>query len=80
LIEQPQSPTFILSLRLLFAVVPLVFLGLGLYFARKFPLTPSLYERLREVLEAKRAKGAADARIEEQAAELRDILVGHKKL
>jgi len=39
-----------------------------------------LYERLREVLEAKRAKGAADARIEEQAAELRDILVGHKKL
>lgn len=80
LIEQPQSPTFILSLRLLFAVVPLVFLGLGLYFASKFPLTPSLYERLREVLEAKRAKGADDAQIDEQAAELRDILVGHKKL
>ena len=77
LVEQPQSAGFILALRLVFAVVPLVFLGGGLYFAGRFPLTPELHQRLRLVLEARRATGRADAQTDEEVAELTAILVGH---
>ena len=53
-IQQPQSPEFILALRLIFAVLPVALLILCLWASLKYPLTPKLHERLRKVLEAQR--------------------------
>jgi len=45
LIEQPQNDTFLLVLRLIFMLVPVVLLAFALIFALKFPLTPQLHAR-----------------------------------
>ncbi|MFZ6018118.1 MAG: MFS transporter, partial [Chloroflexota bacterium] len=55
LIEQPQSPTFLLALRLIFMLLPLVLLALALVFALRFPLTPALHQRLNALLARQRA-------------------------
>lgn len=55
LVEQPQSPTFILALRLLFGLTPILLLAVALTFARRYPLTPQTHARLRAALEKRRA-------------------------
>ena len=40
LIEQPQTDTFLLVLRLIFMLLPIVLLAFALIFALSFPLTP----------------------------------------
>jgi Na+/melibiose symporter-like transporter len=55
LIEQPQSATFLLALRLIFMLLPLVLLALALIFALRFPLTPVLHQRLNALLARQRA-------------------------
>lgn len=55
LVEQPQSPRFILALRLLFGLTPILLLSIALFFARRYPLAPSVHARLRTVLEKRRA-------------------------
>ena len=72
LIEQTQSDTFLLVLRLLFMLLPIVLLIFALFFATRFPLTPELHERLNKFLAAVR-KGEQP---EEDGDELRNILVG----
>jgi len=74
LIEQPQSDTFLLVLRLIFMLLPIVLLVFALYFATRFPLTPELHSRLNNYLAAVR-KGEKP---EEDGKELKDILVGAK--
>jgi Na+/melibiose symporter-like transporter len=75
LVEQPQSDTFILVLRLIFAFVPIVLLTVSLFFARRYPLTPAAHERLNAVLAVKRGHGEETAVIQQQAAELEKLLV-----
>ncbi|MFN2225245.1 MAG: MFS transporter, partial [Anaerolineae bacterium] len=76
LIEQPQSGTFLLVLRLVFALVPIVLLAAALIFARRFPLTPQVHERLRRVL-ARRRSGAPESDEERrEAQELERLLIG----
>ena len=72
LIEQPQSDTFLLVLRLLFMLLPIVLLAFALFFAARFPLTPELHERLNKFLAAVR-KGEKP---EEDGDELKKVLVG----
>ena len=55
LIEQPQSATFLLVLRLIFMLLPLFLLALAFIFARGFPLTPELHRRLNTMLAMQRA-------------------------
>ncbi len=43
LIEQPQSDIFLLVLRLIFMLLPIVLLAFALVFALKFPLSPQLH-------------------------------------
>ena len=74
LIEQPQSDTFLLALRLLFVLLPIVLLIFALFFASRFPLTPALHNRLNDYLAAVR-KGEQP---EEDGEELKEILVGVK--
>jgi len=72
LTEQPQSGTFLLVLRLIFMLLPIVLLAFALYFASRFPLTPVLHNRLNQYLAAVR-KGEQP---EEDGVELKNLLVG----
>lgn len=73
LIEQPQSDTFLLVLRLIFMLLPIVLLAFALVFALKFPLTPQLHTRLNALLAKQRAGEPVDE-IEKQ--DLTRVLLG----
>jgi oligogalacturonide transporter len=53
-VAQPQSEGFILILRLIFGVAPLLFLGAALWVAAKYPLSPTVHARLKAFLAARR--------------------------
>jgi oligogalacturonide transporter len=72
LVEQPQSDTFLMVLRLVFMLLPILLLILALIFALRFPLTPALHHRLNLYLSAVR-KGETPP---EDGRELRDVLIG----
>jgi oligogalacturonide transporter len=73
LIEQPQTGTFLLVLRLIFMLVPVVLLACALIFALKFPLTPQLHARLNALLVKQRLNRAVD---ETEKKELTKVLLG----
>ncbi len=60
LIEQPQSETFLIVLRLIFMLLPVVLLAFALFFALRFPLTPELHDRLNDLLVRQRANQSVD--------------------
>jgi oligogalacturonide transporter len=60
LVEQVQTPAFIASLRLVFVLLPVVFIAFGIYFAARFPLTTAIYARLKLLLEATRRGESVD--------------------
>jgi oligogalacturonide transporter len=60
LIDQPQTDGFLLALRLIFMLVPIVLLVFALISARKFPLTPALHHRLNNLLAKQRANEPVD--------------------
>lgn len=72
LVEQLQSPVFILALRLLFGLTPILMLAIALFFARRYPLTPQVHARLRALLEKRRAGEPVD---ESEVRELVRILI-----
>lgn len=73
LIESTQTPAFISALRIFFVLIPVAFISFGIFFAAKFPLTVSLYDRLEKVLAAMRGGGQVD---ESERQELMKKLVG----
>ena len=73
LVEQPQTETFLLVLRLIFMLLPIVLLVFALYFAARFPLTPELHQRLNAFLAKKRANEPLD---ESEQQELTKVLIG----
>jgi Na+/melibiose symporter-like transporter len=73
LIEQPQSDTFLLVLRLIFMLLPIVLLAFALLFALRFPLTPALHRRLNALLTRQRASEPVD---ETEKRELIKVLLG----
>jgi len=76
LVEQPQSETFILTLRLIFALVPILLVGLSLFFAFRYPLTSEVHQRLCRVLEARRHDRSEDAELQQEAEKLHRTLIG----
>lgn len=76
LVEQSQTPTFILSLRLIFALVPIVLVTLALVFALKYPLTPEAHRCLNEVLAGRRRGEPDTPAVREQAESLSRLLIG----
>ena len=60
LIEQPQSDTFLIVLRLIFMLLPVLLLAFALFFALRFPLTPELHDRLNDLLVRQRANQSVD--------------------
>jgi oligogalacturonide transporter len=79
LVDQPQSPQFILFLRLLFVLVPLVFLSLAVLAASRFPLTLEAHKRLTRVLEARRSGEPETEELRQETRELTRLLVGRSK-
>ena len=75
LVEQTQSDQFVLVLRLIFAILPVVLLAISLYFAWRYPLTPKLHERLNRLLAARRAGEGETAAWKQEAQDLRQLLV-----
>lgn len=79
LVEQPQTDTFLLALRLIFVLVPLALLLAALWFAWRYPLSPDVHQRLNRLLARRRASppnAPEDAATQQEAAELRRLLIG----
>ncbi|GAB4572843.1 MAG: MFS transporter [Anaerolineae bacterium] len=70
LVEQPQTARFLLTLRLLFGIAPILLLSMALVVAFRYRLTPDLHNRLKLLLAARR-RGAEDT--PEQAREARAL-------
>ena len=73
LIEQPQSGTFLLVLRLIFMLFPIILLAFALFFAQRFPLTPELHQRLNALLTRQRVNEPVD---ESEKQALTKVLLG----
>jgi oligogalacturonide transporter len=78
LVEQPQPDSFLLMLRLVFVLVPVVLLAIALVFALRFPLTPEVHRRLRLLLAARRASEPETDEMRQEAYELTRLLFGSK--
>jgi oligogalacturonide transporter len=76
IIEQPQSYEFIITLRLIFAVVPIVLVSIALYFAFRYPLTNDAHNRLNKLLAARRAGTPETKEMIEEAEKLERLLMG----
>ena len=76
LVEQPQSATFILTLRLLFAVAPIILLAAALVVASRYRLTADIHNRLKVLLSARRDGQPDTPDRAAEAAALRSILIG----
>jgi oligogalacturonide transporter len=66
LVEQPQTDSFLLSLRVAFALLPVALIAFGIFFASRFPLTVNIYQRMERVLAERRAGSSTDE-VERQA-------------
>jgi oligogalacturonide transporter len=65
LVKQQQSPELLMTLRLMLALIPVVYLLVCIYNAHRYSLTPGLHDRLKNFLAARRS-GAATDRAEEE--------------
>ncbi len=75
-VEQPQSEAFLLALRLIFVLVPIVLVGLAFFVARRYPLDPATHGRLNKLLVARRSGAVETAEMQGEALELAKKLVG----
>jgi oligogalacturonide transporter len=76
LIEQPQSETFTLVLRLIFVIIPVLFLAFGLLFAFRYPLTEEVHKRLNNVLAARRKGDPETEELKQETQALKELLIG----
>jgi len=76
MVEQAQTPQFILTLRIIFAILPIGILALCLIAAVKYPLTRKMHEKLKYVLELKRQKAVCGDEWMEEEEKLKKLLVG----
>jgi oligogalacturonide transporter len=75
-VEQAQTPEFLLALRMIFAFTPILLVGLALIVAFKYPLSPQRHQRLNELLSIKRSGEALSPELAEEDADLRKVLIG----
>lgn len=79
LVEQPQSATFILVLRLVFALLPTVLLAGAVFFALKFPLLPEVHKRLNRILQARRNGEPETDEMRREAQAVEELLIGGRR-
>jgi oligogalacturonide transporter len=80
LVEQPQSDTFILVLRLIFTFAPVILVGLAIWAAVKYPLSPEIHHRLNKLLAERRAGEPDTESRSVEAEEISKILIGGKSV
>jgi oligogalacturonide transporter len=69
-----QNPLFLIVLRLMFALIPVIFIAVALVAARRFPLTQSMHSELGRLLRRRRSgESETDAALETR---LRSKLLG----
>jgi Na+/melibiose symporter-like transporter len=73
-VEQPQSETFLLGLRLIFVFVPIVLVGLALLVGRRYPLDPATHTRLNKLLAARRTLSLGSPESPEMQAEAAELM------
>lgn len=71
-VEQPQTAAFVFTLRAIFVLIPATLILLGLFTARRFPITPEVHKRLRELLP--KLRGVSGEPTAETAAEKEALL------
>ncbi|MBW2263627.1 MAG: MFS transporter [Deltaproteobacteria bacterium] len=76
IVSAEQTDSFVLALRVVFAFLPVVFIGIALICAIGFPLTASLHARLNRHLARRRRGEPVDDDERGEAAELKRILAG----
>ena len=75
LIDQPQSDQFILTLRVIFVLVPVVLLSLSILVASRLKLTHETHARLNQVLAVRRKGEELDPELQSEAEELSKMLI-----
>jgi oligogalacturonide transporter len=75
MVEQPQTETFLLALRLIFVIVPIVLVGAALLVGRRYPLDPATHARLNRLLAARRTGASDTPEMQFEAAALMKKLV-----
>jgi Na+/melibiose symporter-like transporter len=79
LVDQPQSASFILALRLIFALLPAVLLSIAIVIAARYPLTGAVHARLNRVLSSRRAGEPETLERQAEAQALAAVLVDRPK-
>ncbi len=74
LVEQAQTPEFIMVLKLIFALIPVLFLALSAYNAFRYKLTPSLHARIKEHLNRRREEAEMTPDMIDKENELKNLL------
>lgn len=75
-VEQVQTAQFLSGLRLVFAIPPVVLVGLALLAAARYPLSPERHARLNAVLRARRTGENLPPELEADAERLKKELIG----
>jgi Na+/melibiose symporter-like transporter len=73
LFDQPES--LITALKVIVFAIPVVLLLITLFFARKYPLSQEVHDKLRKLLEFKRGETESSELSEEEAKSLTDLLI-----
>jgi oligogalacturonide transporter len=76
LVDQPQSAQFILVLRLIFAIMPVILVACSVFFASHYPLSSPVHARLNALLARRRSGAAETGETTREAAELERLLAG----
>jgi len=76
LVEQPQSPLFLNTLRIILAAAPILLVGLAIVFAWQYPLSPQRHARLNRILSARRQGEPESPEMQAEAQYLTRQLIG----
>ncbi|MCD6122826.1 MAG: MFS transporter [Spirochaetales bacterium] len=79
-INQVQNPSFILTIRLIFAVTPILLLIFSLYGDLKYKLTPTIHAQLKGYLERQRARVIAGNAMDDEPDEDKKLFYELKKI
>jgi oligogalacturonide transporter len=75
LVDQPQSGQFVLILRLIFALLPVILVGCSVFCASRYPLSGPLHTRLNALLAARRRGEPETAATGAEEEALKGLLV-----
>jgi len=76
LVEQTQTDDFILAIRVMFFLIPVVFVMVSVIFAWKYPLDHSTHTRLNKLLTTRRLGVSETPEDQVEVEALKKLLIG----